>query len=1473
MGDYLDYFDRDSEKSEDSESQKTFSTASGSNISLDEYEIEQKKQRALKVEYDNLLDDKYKYILNYNDGHLDSMFFFRFINDINARMDAMDFTDLDINEELAQKENLFNQMMEEFILKIKSKRKENKRQRSGFLTKLELKRLEFTRKEVLKLRTPEELPEDILTLETELQKQKLDKKKEAELLELKYNTIVAFNNGDISRDEYINKIIQINEDLSILEFQDIHINEEIAKQEIAFTSIVEDLSKKIESALQKPNLKSKTKGFLDSFDITRLQSAKTILEKLKTIKPNEAEGVDVEVKPFDYDSFDLESLVYRQRKAYEYIGEKQGLVKPNPDTFENDSAYQQALVNYYDQLKIILLFRPFGKKEELEIKTIAKKYNIDIPTTPYEYKIFLNEVGKLLPGYLLTINPTRLELQDPYKSVNVLSLKNKILADLEKSESENVYLPQHMSFLNEHQDLDKVYLYLRTKPIPIDEEDEFIQNKYKVFGPILDQLSKDQLIDCIFNKSNVEEYSVPQQPKKLNKVELLRKGIFPEYTFRNTPIKLKTLSTEEGSLKPTISKKFYIPENVEDISKLKALKHELQPEDYLEYINSRNHRGILKEVLQMYKKFQERKVVKKLTQQMQNAPPPYQPEFIPKGIVSRLRKVSKQRLLAAIKIDLEPELLPFCEETITRLEDYIHKISEDNFVTYSNKIEDILFIFENYPGFKVKLLAPIPNKKGIYVTDINIYQIALFDKEINYEARLHIFPVKVSIRRAVIKKLIYEFAILGHYRFERNARMFLPKRAKILEMMIFNLSKNETNYISNVKKLIEIIRLRGKDILTNEYTPEEIIQTIRIFNKNDKKQKKLFDRYLNETDKGSKMENITYKEFIKRILPEPVNHYSEYSAPELKALMNAYQENLNELNKTRKKLDSENYEGDYLIYWIPPDIVPVYEKQKWENLVSNYILTKDKSIFTQLNEMKQSLSKRYRFSASPEHMKLIGEIIDTEYTLTDIVKEYNKKINKEQELATQNYIKTLREKNELPVQQLRESVYTYNVQMTPQLVTEVVNAYKRNLILNIPDIFKVYSNVKVVDNIFIENYDFKPYVITTQLYDQHPEKTNKNIIITYMEMYDVNEYYNNLKLYGVSSIESSLYNSVKNYLATMIDNYITKDYKSIERQYFKIALRGVADFLNIQLPDTSLSQQVEHLANNWPKNYEPQKQIVDYYSQDLFGKLLVSNYRYPGVTEPPILKNMDPLDFYNIYILRNYEIIVKKSKKTSLQEFRRYGILFNEATGLYGDQAYDGVLYPVEKLDKDFTTGNPIAQVQIVAERDPRTGEWLPVQRTTYKRGPYAFIKRYLGTSQIGKLEEIWHEVPAGSVRLYKTDYDSCERFNSKQNCKGLGMSGKPCEWNDILRKCKASAFGKVMIKLRKDTSGVKYKLSDTQAKRRKSLVKRVNHEKKKKKNLRQAAIAVKRRLVVLRTYNKKNKKLSKVLSSDIKYIDNKYLK
>ena len=101
-------------------------------------------------------------------------------------------------------------------------------------------------------------------------------------------------------------------------------------------------------------------------------------------------------------------------------------------------------------------------------------------------------------------------------------------------------------------------------------------------------------------------------------------------------------------------------------------------------------------------------------------------------------------------------------------------------------------------------------------------------------------------------------------------------------------------------------------------------------------------------------------------------------------------------------------------------------------------------------------------------------------------------------------------------------------------------------------------------------------------------------------------------------------------------------------------------------------------------------------------------------------------------------------------------------------------------------------------EREPRTSTWIPVKKIVQKRGKYPFILRHIGTNQIGVTQEIWMEVPVGSVRLYNPGYDPCSRFKTENECRGPGLNNSLCVFKQ--GKCRAEySFGKKIGTLSKD--------------------------------------------------------------------------
>ena len=284
--------------------------------------------------------------------------------------------------------------------------------------------------------------------------------------------------------------------------------------------------------------------------------------------------------------------------------------------------------------------------------------------------------------------------------------------------------------------------------------------------------------------------------------------------------------------------------------------------------------------------------------------------------------------------------------------------------------------------------------------------------------------------------------------------------------------------------------------------------------------------------------------------------------------------------------------------------------------------------------------------------------------------------------------------------------------------------------------------------------------VTVPDYFDRSDATKRGKLITLLETYDLNDYF-----YSLAHISLELYQKIKRILITDINEYI--NFEAIN-----IFLKKAMNYFDTTETNT-LKERLAIITQKWPKNYIPQSTVVDFWGRDLFGLLYNSKY---------------PLDFYQTMVVKNYEKLVKDLTPKGITLFRKRGILFNERTGKFGEQAFDGRLFEVQMLDKDFATQLPIIQTKIITEKDPRTGLWIPVNVKTEKRGPYPFILRHIGTNQVGESMEVWMEVQQGSVKMYTPDYDTCSRFTKSEDCSGPGMNDLECKW--VNRKC-VSSFGK----------------------------------------------------------------------------------
>ena len=109
-------------------------------------------------------------------------------------------------------------------------------------------------------------------------------------------------------------------------------------------------------------------------------------------------------------------------------------------------------------------------------------------------------------------------------------------------------------------------------------------------------------------------------------------------------------------------------------------------------------------------------------------------------ITQKLRNENKRELITVLNIVPEPELRLNTDSIVSKLEEYIYLITNGNFLEYKSKISDIVFILKNYKSFRTNVLNG----------NINIYQLVLFEKEIYYEAKAHIFPTNIKTRKYVL---------------------------------------------------------------------------------------------------------------------------------------------------------------------------------------------------------------------------------------------------------------------------------------------------------------------------------------------------------------------------------------------------------------------------------------------------------------------------------------------------------------------------------------------------------------------------------------------------------------------------------------------------------------------------------------------------------------------------------------------------
>ena len=197
---------------------------------------------------------------------------------------------------------------------------------------------------------------------------------------------------------------------------------------------------------------------------------------------------------------------------------------------------------------------------------------------------------------------------------------------------------------------------------------------------------------------------------------------------------------------------------------------QMSPEEIKNYNLTKSRRELLTELLEQSKYFSERKAFKE-SKNFKELP------ITPKIKVNEsIRKNSKARLVISFKkdvpIELEKNIIPIVE----KMEYYVFNLTQ-NLMDYIGKIEDILFILDNF-NFKQKILTE----------QINVLQIVLFEKEISDEARIHVFPVKISVRKNITMSIRNQLYLCKTFKSRILTNIITKNLSRRLELLLFNIS-------------------------------------------------------------------------------------------------------------------------------------------------------------------------------------------------------------------------------------------------------------------------------------------------------------------------------------------------------------------------------------------------------------------------------------------------------------------------------------------------------------------------------------------------------------------------------------------------------------------------------------------------------------------------------------------------------------
>jgi len=715
------------------------------------------------------------------------------------------------------------------------------------------------------------------------------------LLKEKMDLLLKFNlnrPGQIVMDPEVFRmeLNKINEELNNIEIAEDQLTSEIIDKEIEFVDLLEQYSSK-----------SKKGEKLTPDEVEKVKALNYLIDTLR-------EAYRSENKPFEPEEIShlrtWEELEQEELKMIRNVIKRFNLKIKIPDQ------------------------KNFGSKEEFD----------------RAWNIFFNKISIYLPSYEVSINPTRIgevselvskeldiltrvkeELKEVDKlkvrlnadellSIEILKNIKSRLMQLDKSklidciEASNVKMPAN--YIND----------LRNKKVKVIKYEQNIPTSSRQPGNIKNLLISilESLGERNLNRLSIQElenllnlkYSIPPSLyfNKTYKYETLIEGTNPitlNYNFRTPMILVKKFPIpKDTELTNENYYQTYLPVTDSLYNKLKeeggnveevwlvpyknVLKKILKFEDYLSEIKNLilNKKDALPEENEILKYH-----VYQIDQYLKSGKilPDYKSSTFAKEFNSDIpgisyitkwqRKVIKQKLLNITNNNQISE----------KLENLIYNATGNNVSAYYSKVDDVLFILNNYPN--------------INMNTVNLYELILFDSRRSSN-------VKIEVRRNMLNKIkkalskglsdkqrIKKYSILGD--------VLLNNESKRIELLLFDLADNDYTLIGT--ELIKFLELSSfaNDLVLNKITNEQLV--ILVHRIKSKLNKDITDVNFSLKDTSS----IRYKKFTIKELQSLVSQRL-LEIRELRKERSMYQGDKTVVNNINNQIDKISYDIDKL---------------------------------------------------------------------------------------------------------------------------------------------------------------------------------------------------------------------------------------------------------------------------------------------------------------------------------------------------------------------------------------------------------------------------------------------------------------------------------------------------------------------------------------------------------------------------------